>query len=136
MELVLFISVDGSHAALAAGFFNARVKSWIACAIAAAPDPRGVDERLTTAFRDLHPTRVLLPPSRLSAELAGWAAEVIRVGWMPGWHQLDGIRPREWDLPASGDQTGVNAIRDSVAGHVDAFLRAKRWHRGQTESPV
>jgi hypothetical protein len=132
MELVLFISSEGGHAALAAGFFNALVKPWVACAISATPDPAALDRNVVAAFQEVHGDRSLLPPSRLSTELAGWAAEVVQVGRMPSWFQMEGIRAREWDVggPERERTLGLRTVRDAIRGQVTALLREKTWLRG------
>jgi protein-tyrosine-phosphatase len=132
MDLILVTSPDSGRAAMAAAFFNLLVTPSLACSIAAVAEPNTtIPPLVTTAFDELATGRPLLPPSRLTTELGGWAAEIIYVGCSPSSFPVGGIRASEWDIPDPTHQPveEIRAIRDAIQRCAATLLRERGWSR-------
>src|SRR5262245_51899784 len=130
MELILVTSPDPGRAAMAAALFNANVTPSVACAIATVLEPgHRFDPAVVEAFEELDTGRLLLPPTRLTAELAVRAAEIISMGWGTTAIPSGGVPVTEWDIPDPTDQPleEVRGVCDAIQRSVESFLRDRHW---------
>ena len=138
MDLILVTSPDPGRAAMATAFLNWLVTPSLACSIGAVPDPKiEIPPLVTTAFEELATGRPLLPPSRLTAELGAWAAEIIYVGCSPSTFPPGAIRATEWDIPDPTHQPveEIRAIRDAIYRCAWTLLGERGWSRDLSRAP-
>jgi protein-tyrosine-phosphatase len=138
MDLIIVTSPDPGRAAMATAFFNLLVTPSLACSIGAVPEPNiAIPPLVTTAFEELATDRPLLPPSRLTAELGAWAAEIIYVGCSQSAFPHGGIPATEWDIPDPTHQPleEVRAIRDTIYRCAWTLLRERGWARDLSTAP-
>jgi hypothetical protein len=136
MELIIFTSPDAGRAAMAAAFFNDLATPAVACALAAVPDPDvSIEAQVAAGFDELRLGRSLLPPSRFTAQLGAWAAEIIQVGITTRSFPIRDVRTVEWDIasPTRRPLAEVKAIRDAIRDSVEGYLRRKQWLRDPTQ---
>jgi arsenate reductase (thioredoxin) len=115
---------------MAASYFNSLASPSRACAIAAVTDPTGTFEDLVrVAMREVQPAMVLLPPTRLTAQLEACAAQGIRLVAFGDSRSATGPLWSDWDISAPTNQTleRVREVRDSIRLSVETFIRGEGW---------